>query len=152
MCVLSSVQCVQLHCFSRPKSDRQSRLAPARPFTHAHIPPSTHVFTHTTAHADTDTAYTDNHALTQKKKTHTQTHTHSAHQLAATQRCKTGSVPAISKDDPLEEGHGGWGAEKQPVTCMAGYAQISCRVSALAIAMKSCSSGAGTVRESKVIN
>ena len=76
MCVLSSVQCVQLHCFSRPKSDRQSRLAPARPFTHAHIPPSTHVFTHTTAHADTDTAYTDNHALTQKKKrTHKHTHT-----------------------------------------------------------------------------
>lgn len=50
MCLLSSVQYVQLHCFSRPKSARQSRLAPARPLTHAHIP--LNLLKHTHTHTD----------------------------------------------------------------------------------------------------
>ena len=54
--VLSSMQYVQLHCFSRPKSARQSRLAPARPFAHAHIPlsPLTHTFSHAQLQTQTD--------------------------------------------------------------------------------------------------
>lgn len=109
MCISSSVQYVQLHCFSRPKSARQSRLAPARPFTHAHIPlsPLTHTFSLTQLHTLTGTDI-HRHSYSYRNR---QRNTHREHQLAVTQRCKTGSVPAISKDDPQRKGMEG-GVEK----------------------------------------
>lgn len=86
MCVLSSVQCI-FTALVGPKSARQSCLAPARPFTHAHIPlnPLTHTFSLTQLH----------------KLRYIQTpNADGEHRLAVTQRCKTGSVPARRMDDP----------------------------------------------------